>query len=46
MHRWAGLLPLMVAFGAAGELPNARRLSERDVRYGILAMDAYIFDGS
>lgn len=40
------LLPLMFALGAAGEHPSVRRLAERDVRYGMLAMDAYVFDGS
>jgi len=40
------LLPLMFALGAAGERSSARRLAERDVRYGVLAMDAYVFNGS
>ncbi|NMG74929.1 DODA-type extradiol aromatic ring-opening family dioxygenase [Aromatoleum diolicum] len=40
------LLPLMFALGAAGERAVARRLAERDVRYGMLAMDAYVFEGS
>ncbi len=38
------LLPLMFARGAAGERARARRLAADDVRYGMLAMDAYVFD--
>ena len=38
------LLPLMFARGASGEHAQARRLAAQDVRYGMLAMDAYVFD--
>ncbi|MCP5424565.1 MAG: dioxygenase [Gammaproteobacteria bacterium] len=39
------LLPLFVALGAAGEDAIARRL-HASYTYGVLAMDAYAFDGS
>ncbi len=38
------LLPLLFALGAAGEPWQARRLAGDDVRYGMLAMDSYVFD--
>lgn len=38
------LVPLMFALGAAGEAAAARRFAAHDVRYGMLAMDAYAFD--
>jgi len=37
------LMPLMFALGAAGERPVMQRLGQHDVRYGMLAMDAYVF---
>lgn len=37
------LVPLMFALGAAGEAATIRRFAERDVRYGMLAMDSYAF---
>lgn len=37
------LMPLMFARGAAGADAGARRLAAADVRYGMLAMDAYVF---
>ncbi|MCC4117156.1 dioxygenase [Aromatoleum toluclasticum] len=37
------LMPLMFAHGAAGTDAQARRLAAADVRYGMLAMDAYVF---
>lgn len=40
------LMPLMFAHGAAGTHANARRLAATDVRYGMLAMDAYVFGES
>jgi 4,5-DOPA dioxygenase extradiol len=40
------LMPLMFALGAAGAGANARRFAESDIRYGMLAMDAYAFDSS
>jgi len=39
------LLPLMFARGAAGEHAKARRLAQQDIRYGMLAMDTYVFGG-
>lgn len=38
------LMPLMFALGAGGDGAVVRRYGERDVRYGMLAMDAYSFD--
>ena len=38
------LLPLMFALGAAGDDWRARRIAGDDVRYGMLAMDAYVFE--
>lgn len=38
------LLPLLFALGAAGEAWQAWRIAADDVRYGTLAMDAYVFD--
>lgn len=40
------LMPLMFAHGAAGRHPVAKRLAASDVRYGMLAMDAYVFEGA
>ncbi|NMF90336.1 DODA-type extradiol aromatic ring-opening family dioxygenase [Aromatoleum petrolei] len=40
------LMPLMFAHGAAGMPAGARRLAAADVRYGMLAMDAYVFGAS
>ena len=40
------LMPLMFAHGAAGAHAGARRLAAADVRYGMLAMDAYVFGAS
>lgn len=40
------LMPLMFAHGAAGIHANARRLAATDVRYGMLAMDTYVFGES
>jgi len=37
------LMPLMFALGAAGEAATVRRFADQDVRYGMLAMDAYAF---
>ena len=37
------LLPLFVAIGAAGKIDNAVHLN-RVMTYGILAMDAWLFD--
>lgn len=37
------LMPLLFALGAAGEEAVARRLAARDVRFGMLAMDTYVF---
>lgn len=40
------LMPLMFAHGAAGADADVRRLAAADVRYGMLAMDAYVFGAS
>lgn len=40
------LMPLMFAMGAAGADASAQRLAADDVRYGMLAMDIYRFDGA
>ncbi|MCK9984053.1 MAG: 4,5-DOPA dioxygenase extradiol [Azoarcus sp.] len=40
------LMPLMFAHGAAGTRADAWRLAAADVRYGMLAMDAYVFGAS
>jgi 4,5-DOPA dioxygenase extradiol len=37
------LLPLMFARGAAGDRAAVSRIAADDVRYGMLAMDAYVF---
>lgn len=39
------LTPLMFALGAADGHTTVRRLAAHDVRYGMLAMDAYVFGG-
>jgi 4,5-DOPA dioxygenase extradiol len=39
------LLPLFVALGAASKLDDARHLN-RVMTYGLLAMDAWLFDSS
>jgi 4,5-DOPA dioxygenase extradiol len=40
------LMPLMFAMGAAGAHASVQRLAADDVRYGMLAMDIYRFDGA
>lgn len=38
------LMPLLVALGAAGDTRTTTRLATGDVRYGMLAMDAFAFE--